>query len=147
MAGKVKAVPDGYHTVTPYLIVDGAAEAIEFCVRAFGAKELLRAPTPDGRVMHAEIQIGDSRIMLADAVPEKNAHSPRHYRGSPITLALYVEDADTFVRQAVAAGATEIRPVALEPYGDRSGSCVCPWGHTWHISTHVADVPPGEVNA
>lgn len=142
----VKAVPDGYHSVTPYLIVDGAARAIDFYTRAFGARELMRLPAPGDRVGHAEIKIGDSVIMLADEHPEMDARSPQHYGGSPVTLLLYVHDVDAQFKQALAAGATQVRPVADQFYGDRSGSLKDPFGHTWHLSTHKEDVSMEEMN-
>jgi PhnB protein len=145
MAQNVKPVPDGYHTATPYLIVDGGATAIEFYQRAFGAKEIMRVPAPGGKVGHAEIKIGDSVIMLADEAPEMDARSPKSYGGSPVSILLYVADVDTQFAQAVAAGGTATRPVADQFYGDRSGSLKDPFGHTWHISTHKEDVSPEEI--
>jgi len=145
MAQNVKPVPDGYHTATPYLIVDGGATAIEFYQRAFGAKEIMRVPAPGGKVGHAEIKIGHSVIMLADEAPEMDARSPKSYGGSPVSILLYVADVDTQFAQAVAAGGTATRPVADQFYGDRSGSLKDPFGHTWHISTHKEDVSPEEI--
>ncbi|HEX6775507.1 MAG TPA: VOC family protein [Methylomirabilota bacterium] len=142
----VKAIPDGYHSVTPYLIVDGAARAIDFYKRAFGAKELMRIPAPGDRVGHAEIKIGDSVIMLADEHPEIQARGPQHYGGSPVSILLYVDDVDALFKQAVAAGGIEVRAVADQFYGDRSGSLKDPFGHSWHLSTHKEDVSPEELN-
>jgi PhnB protein len=142
----VKAIPDGYHSATPYLIVDGAARAIDFYKRAFEAKELMRIPAPGDRVGHAEIMIGDSVIMLADEHPEIQARGPRHYGGSPVSILLYVADVDALFKQAVAAGGTEVRPVADQFYGDRSGTLKDPFGHSWHLSTHKEDVSPEELN-
>jgi PhnB protein len=142
----VKAIPDGYHSATPYLIVDGAARAIDFYKRAFEAKELMRIPAPGDRVGHAEIMIGDSVIMLADEHPEIQARGPRHYGGSPVSILLYVADVDALFKQAVAAGGTEVRPVADQFYGDRSGTLKDPFGHSWHLSTHKEDVSPDELN-
>ncbi len=142
---QVKPIPDGYHAVTPYLIVRGAARAIEFYRRAFGARELYRLDQPDGRVGHAEIQIGDSRVMLADEHPEAGARSPEAVGGTPVTLTLYVPDVDATVARAVAAGATLVRPVADQFYGDRAGGLTDPFGHTWFVMTHVEDVTPGEM--
>lgn len=142
----VKAIPDGYHSATPYLIVDGAARALDFYKRAFGAKELLRIPAPGDRVGHAEIKVGDSVIMLADEHPEIDARGPLHYGGSPVSILLYVDDVDTLFKQAVAAGGTEVRPVADQFYGDRSGTLKDPFGHSWHLSTHKEDVSPEELN-
>lgn len=141
----VKPIPDGYHTATPYLIVKGAADAIEFYKKAFGATEMLRMPTPDGKVMHAEIKIGDSPIMLADECPEMGARSPQTIGGSPVSLMLYVEDVDKLFAQAIAAGGKVKRPVADQFYGDRSGGLEDPFGHQWHLSTHVEDVSPEEL--
>jgi PhnB protein len=145
MTTKAKPIPDGYHTVTPYLIIKNAAGALEFYKKAFGATELFRMPGPDGRVMHAEIKIGDSRIMLADECPEMNARSPQSMGGTPVSLLLYVENVDAFFNQAVSAGAKVDRPVKDQFYGDRSGSVTDPYGHAWHVATHVEDVPPAEL--
>lgn len=142
----VKPIPPGYHTATPYLIVKGAARAIEFYQNAFGAKELLRFAEPGGKVGHAEIQIGDSPIMLADEFPEMGARSPESLGGSPVSILLYVEDVDAVARQAAAAGATELRPVQDQFYGDRSGTFVDPFGHVWTIATHKQDVPAEEMH-
>lgn len=141
----VKPVPDGYHAITPYLVVKGGARAIEFYARAFGARELFRMPRPDGGIGHAELQIGDSRVMLADEAPEVNARSPETIGGSPVTLMLYVEDVDATVARAVAAGGRVTRPVADQFYGDRSGAVTDPFGHVWFVATHVEDVPPEEL--
>ena len=145
MPKNVKPIPDGYHTATPYLIVDDGARAIDFYHRAFGATEIMRMPAPGGKVGHAEIKIGDSHIMLADEAPEMDARSPKHYGGSPVSLMLYVEDVDKLFAQAVAAGGTVARPVADMFYGDRSGTVKDPFGHSWHLSTHKEDVPPDEM--
>jgi len=141
----VKPIPDGYHTVTPYLIVQGAADAIEFYKKAFDATELFRMAGPDGRVGHAEIRIGDSPIMLADEFPDRGARGPKTIGGSPVTILLYVEDVDVVFGAAVAAGGKAVSPVTNQFYGDRSGSVEDPFGHHWHISTHVEDVPPDEL--
>ena len=146
MAAKVRYVPEGYHTATPYLIVNDGAAAIDFYKRAFGARELVRMPDATGKkVGHAEIKIGDSPIMLADESPEMNSRSPQTLGGSPITILLYVEDVDTFVKEAVRAGGKLERPIEDQFYGDRSGSLKDPFGHTWHISTHKEDVTPEEM--
>lgn len=145
MASTVKPIPEGYHTATPYLIVSGAANAIEFYKKAFGATELLRMPHPGGKVGHAEIKIGDSLIMLADEFPEMNARSPQSLGGSPVNILLYVEDVDRVFDQAVAAGAKVVRPVQNQFYGDRMGGITDPFGHTWYIATHVEDVSPEEL--
>jgi PhnB protein len=142
---KAKPIPEGYHTATPYLIIKGAAKAIEFYKKAFGATEILRMTQPDGRVGHAEIKIGDSPIMLADEFPEIGARSPQSFGGSPVSIFLYVQDVDALANQAIHAGAKVVRPVKDQFYGDRSGSLQDPFGHQWHIATHVEDVPPKEV--
>jgi PhnB protein len=136
----VKPIPEGYHSVTPYLIVRGAADAIEFYKKAFGAKELFRFPTPDGKIGHAEIKIGDSPIMMADEYPQMGYNSPQSLGGSPVSLMIYVEDVDTVFNQAVAAGATVKEAVSDKFYGDRIGTLTDPFGHVWHISTHKEDV-------
>ena len=141
----VKPIPDGYHTITPYLIVDGAARAIDFYKRAFGATETMRMPAPNGRIGHAEVRIGDSAIMLADEHPEMGALSPRHYKGSPVSLLLYVTDVDATVKRAVDAGAKIKRPVADQFYGDRTGGLEDPFGHLWWIATHIEDVTAEEM--
>lgn len=140
-----KAIPDGYHTATPYLIVKGATDALAFYKKAFGATELFRMAGPDGRIGHAEIRIGDSHIMLADEVPGMGFVSPQTLGGSPISLMLYVPDVDKVFQQALAAGATTQRPVQNQFYGDRSGTLKDPFGHVWTIGTHVEDVPPDEL--
>jgi PhnB protein len=145
MPTKVKPIPDGYHTVTPYLVVQGAAAAIDFYKQAFGASELFRMNGPDGKVGHAEIRIGDSPIMLADESPQMGARGPKSIGGSPISIMLYVEDCDAVVQRAVAAGAKLTRPVQDQFYGDRSGGLEDPFGHTWYIATHKEDVPPEEM--
>ncbi len=142
----VSPVPEGYHTVTPYLIVAGAAEAIEFYKRAFGATELMRLTQPDGKIGHAELQIGDSRVMLADEFPEMGAKGPISFGGTPITLHLYVPNVDETYAQAVAAGATATRPVRDQFYGDRSGGLQDPFGHSWYLATHVEDVSEAELH-
>jgi PhnB protein len=145
MASAIKPIPEGYHSVTPYLIINGAADAIEFYKKAFGATELLRMPYPDGKIGHAEIKIGDSPIMLADEVPDMKYLSPKTLGGSPVSILLYVEDVDTVFNRAVAAGATQDRPVEDKFYGDRAGSLIDPFGHTWHVATHKEDVTPEEM--
>ena len=141
----VKPVPDGYHTVTPYLIVKDAAAAIEFYKRAFGATELFRLADPSGKVGHAEIKVGDSIIMLADEFPEMGIVGPQSPRSTGVSILLYVEDVDARFRQAIAAGATELRPVKDQFYGDRTGTLADPFGHVWSIMTHKEDVSPEEV--
>ena len=141
----VKPIPDGYHSVTPYLIVHDAAAALDFYKKALGAVELMRMPAPNGRIGHAEIRIGDSPVMLADEHPEIGAKSARTIGGSPVSLMVYVEDVDARVAQAVAAGATLSRPVANQFYGDRTGGVDDPFGYHWYLATHVEDVPPDEL--
>jgi PhnB protein len=141
----VEPIPDGYHTVTPYLIVKGAARAIEFYKQAFGAKELMRLAAPSGQVGHAEIQIGDSPIMLADEFPEMGFRGPQALGGCAVSILLYVEDVDARFRQAVAAGAKVLRPVKDQFYGDRSGTLEDPFGHVWTIATHKEDVAVEEI--
>lgn len=145
MTGKVKPIPAGYHTATPYLIVKGGADAIEFYKKAFGATESFRMMRPDGRVGHAEIKIGDSVIMLADEHPEIGARSPQTIGGSPISIHLYVEDVDAVFNKAVAAGAKVQRPLQDQFYGDRTGGLLDPFGHAWYVATHVEDIAPEEL--
>lgn len=140
-----RPIPDGYHTVTPYLIVKDAAGAIEFYKKAFGATETARIVSPPGKVGHAEIRIGDSAIMLADEFPDMGARSPQSIGGSPVSILLYVEDVDAMVDRAVAAGAQVQRPIEDKFYGDRSGSIGDPFGHTWHIATRTEDLSPEEI--
>lgn len=141
----VKYIPDGYHTATPYLIIKGAAKALDFYRKAFGATELMRMQGPDGKVGHAEIKIGNSPIMLADEFPDMGYKSPQSLGGSPVSIMLYVEDVDKTVERAVAEGAKITKPVQDQFYGDRNGSIHDPFGHVWTISTHVEDVSPEEM--
>ncbi len=145
MKKKVRPTPKGYHAVTPYLSVKGAASAIAFYKKAFGAKEIMRMPGPGGTIGHAEIQIGDSRIMLADEYPEMNFRSPQAFGGTPVAISLYVQDVDRVVKKAIAGGAKVLRPVTDQFYGDRSGSLEDPFGHVWHVATHKEDIPMKEV--
>lgn len=142
---KVRPVPDGYHTVAPHLCIEGAAQALKFYKKAFGAKEELCLKMPGGKIGHAEIQIGDSRIMLSDEFPDFGNRSPKAFGGTPVTIHLYVEDVDALAAKAVAAGAKVLIPVADQFYGDRSGRIQDPFGHVWIISTHIEDVTPKEV--
>jgi len=142
----VKPIPDGYHSVTPYLIFKGAAEAIEFYRKAFDAIEIMRLGGPEGKVMHAEIQIGDSRIMLADEHPEMNALAPQSPGGSGVGICLYVENVDEMVPKAIDAGAEVQRPLQDQFYGDRSATLEDPFGHVWTVATHIEDVPPEEID-
>jgi PhnB protein len=141
----VSPVPSGYSSVTPYLIIDGAARALDWYRQAFGARETMRLSGPDGRVGHAEIEIGDSRIMLADEAPQHNAKAPGAFGGSPVSLHLYVPDVDKTMAKAVSIGAEVKSQVEDKFYGDRMGSICDPFGHTWHITTHIEDVSVEEV--
>jgi PhnB protein len=141
----VKPIPEGYHTVTPYLIVKDAAGAIDFYKKALGATEIMRFAGPNGKVGHAEVKIGDSRVMLADEFPEMGAVSPQSIGGTPVGLCLYVKDVDALSKQAIAAGAKVVRPVQDQFYGDRSGTFEDPYGHKWTIATHKEDVSPEEM--
>lgn len=148
MASKVKPVPDGYHSVTAYLSIKGAARAIDFYKRALGAEEIYRLDMPDGRIGHCELQLGDSRIMLADEMPEMPdivVRSPESLRGTSVGLNLYVPDCDALFERAVAAGAKVKRALQTQFYGDRSGTVEDPFGHVWTLSTHVEDVSPDEL--
>lgn len=141
----VKPIPDGYHSITPYLHVHGAARALDFYKQAFGAHELFRVAGADGKIGHAEIIIGDSIVMLADEVPEMGVHSPSSLKGTSVSILLYVEDVDKIVERAIEAGATIRRPLENKFYGDRSATLADPFGHEWTISTHVEDVAPDEL--
>lgn len=141
----VKPVPEGYHTVTPYLIVHDAGRAIAFYKQAFGATERMRFEMPGGKIGHAEVQIGDSVVMLADEFPEMGARSPQSIGGSPVGICLYVEDVDSVFNQATRAGAEVVRPLADQFYGDRSATLKDPFGHQWTIATHKEDVSPEEM--
>ncbi|HEU4597822.1 MAG TPA: VOC family protein [Pyrinomonadaceae bacterium] len=145
MSEKVKSVPDGCHSLTPYLIVNDAARAIEFYKEAFGAEELMRFDGPDGKIGHAELKIGDSIMMLSDECEETGQRNPQTLGGTPVGLMLYVEDVDTVVGRAVSAGAKLVRPVADQFYGDRMGGVEDPFGHSWYVATHVEDVTPEEL--
>lgn len=145
MANKVKPTPDGYHSITPYLIIKGAATAIDYYKEIFGAQELLRIPQPDGRVGHAELKIGDSVIMLADEFPEMNTVGPKTLGNSPVGLMVYVDDVDAVFAKAVAKGATIHKDLADQFYGDRNGTIIDPFGHKWTIATHNEDVSPEEM--
>jgi len=142
---KVPPIPKGYHAVTAYLSVQNAAQALDFYKRAFGAKELLRMPMPDGKVGHAEIKVGDSHVMLADEMPNMGFVSPPSRGGTTVQLHLYVRDVDATVRQAVAAGGKLTRPIEDKFYGDRAGTIEDPYGHVWYIATHKEDVAPKEI--
>jgi PhnB protein len=141
----VKPIPDGYYTVTPYLYIRGAASALEFYKKAFGATELFRMDW-NGKLGHAEMQIGNSRVMMADEFPEMGVRGPQALGGSAVGLCLYVEDCDALFHRAVSAGATVVRPLQDQFYGDRSGTVADPFGHVWTIATHKEDVPPEEMD-
>lgn len=140
----VQTIPSGYHSVTPYLAVDGAARAIGFYAEAFGARERMRLGRPDGRIGHAELEIGDSVVMLADPWPEGHFAAPKTEETS-INIHLYVADADAVFARAIAAGAKAVHPMETKFYGDRSGTVRDPFGHVWHLATHVEDVTPAEI--
>lgn len=142
---KVLAIPKGYHNITPYLIVDGAKNAIEFYKKAFGAKLVFCMDKEGGKVGHAEMQIGDSKFMLADEHPELNAIGPQACHRSPVGMHLYMKDVDAVIKRAVAAGAKVTRPVADQFYGDRSGGLEDPFGHSWYVATHIEDVTAAQI--
>ncbi len=142
----VNPIPDGYPRVTPYLIVDDASAAIDFYTSVLGATERMRMEGPDGKVGHAELGVGDSVIMLADEHPEMDARGPKTVGGTPVSLHVYVEDADSVFKRAIESGAEALRPVEDKFYGDRSGTFEDPFGHHWHVATHVEEVPPDEMS-
>jgi PhnB protein len=141
----VKPIPDGYPQVTPYLLVDGAAAAIDFYANVLGTRERMRMAGPDGRVGHAELELGTGLVMIADEFPETGQLGPRKVGGTPVTVSIYVEDVDAVFTRALEAGATELRPVADQFYGDRLGVFEDPFGHHWSVATRVEDVPPDEM--
>jgi PhnB protein len=141
-----KPIPDDYPRVTPYLIVDGAGAAIDFYCSVLGATERVRMPAPDGRIGHAELQLGNSMIMLADENAQMDVRGPRAIGGTPVSLHVYVEDSDAAFERAVQAGAKALQAVEDRFYGDRSGQFEDPFGHRWNVSTHVEDVPPEEMS-
>jgi len=145
MVTKKLPIPEGFRGATPYLCCRDAARAIEFYKKAFGATEVMRLADPTGKVGHAEIRIGEAMIMLADEHPEFGFRSPLTYGGSPVGIHVYVDDVDSFFKQATAAGATMSRPPTDQFYGDRSGSLTDPFGHVWHFATHTEDVSPQEL--
>lgn len=142
---KVKPIPEGMHSVTPHLVIDGAANAIEFYKKAFGAVEAVRLPGPGGKLMHAMIKVNGSPVMLVDQNPEWGLRGPKLLNGSPVTIHLYVEDADAFVAKAVGAGAKATIPVSEAFWGDRYGVIEDPFGHHWSVATHVRDLSPQEI--
>ncbi|WP_164001162.1 VOC family protein [Pyxidicoccus caerfyrddinensis] len=141
-----KAIPDGYHSITPYLALSDATKAIEFYKTALGATELYRMPMPGGKVAHAELQIGDSRIMVSDEYPDMGAKSPKHFGGTPVGLCIYTENVDALAERFVKAGGKVVRPLENQFYGDRSGQFVDPEGFKWTLAQHVEDVSPEEMN-
>ena len=145
MPKTTQAIPKGYHTVTPSLMVAGAAKAIDFYKKAFGAEEVSRFPGPDGKIMHAEIRIGDSTIMLGDEMPDQGGKSPRAYGGSPVSFFIYREDVDASWKQAVDAGAKPIQPLIDQFWGDRAGCIQDPFGHVWWLAQHIKDLTPEEL--
>jgi PhnB protein len=145
MSDKARAIPEGFNTVSPYLMVRGAAEAIDFYQRAFGAEERYRMATPDGAVMHAELQLGDSIVMLADEHPQASAKPPQSLGGTSVNIILYVEDVDALFKRAVEAGAKSVADPEDQFWGDRYGKLTDPFGHEWSIATHVEDVSPEEM--
>jgi PhnB protein len=144
---QAKPIPDGYPRVTPYLCVDGAAGAIEFYTKVFGATERMRMPAPDDKIGHAELEFGESIVMLSDEFPEMGQRSPKTVGGSPVTISVYVEDVDRAFDAAIEAGAQSLRPVEDQFYGDRVGQFEDPFGHRWSIASHVEDVSPEEMAA
>jgi PhnB protein len=142
---KVSAVPKGYNSVTPCLVVSDGVSAIEFYKNAFGAKEVMRMERPGGKIGRAELRIGDARIMLSDACPEMDARSPESYGGSPVDIHLYIKNVDEVVARAISAGASLLRPIANMYYGDRTGLVADPYGHKWFVSTHIEDVSPAQI--
>lgn len=142
---RVQPIPAGYHSITPYLIINGAAAALEFYKNAFGAKEKVRMPAPGGRVGHAEITIGTSRLMLADENPAMNARAPQTGLAPPVSVLLYVKNVDKVFERAISIGARVERPVENQFYGDRAGTLIDPYGHRWHIHTHIEEVSPKEM--
>jgi PhnB protein len=145
MATKVKPIPDGYASVTPYLVVDGGVKALDFYKAAFGATEIMRMEQPNGRLGHAEFRIGNSIIMMADEHPQMGYRGPKALGGTPVSILLYVEDVDTVAAKVVKEGAKVLRPVENQFYGDRSGTFEDPFGHVWTVASHVEDIAPEEM--
>jgi PhnB protein len=146
MKKQVQPIPPGFHTLTPHLVVKNASNAIEFYKKAFGAEEIRRAPAPDGKsLMHAELQIGDSRLMLVDEFPEMDCRGPQSIGGTPVTIHMFVKDVDAAFSRAVAAGAEVKMPLDNMFWGDRYGVLTDPFGHSWSLATHKEDVTPEEI--
>lgn len=141
----VKPIPEGYPQVAPYLAVDGASDAIDFYTEVLGATERMRMPGPDGRIGHAELELGDSLIMLADEFPDIGHSGPKALGGTPVTISVYVEDVDAVFERAIREGGISLRPPENQFYGDRAGQFEDPFGHRWSVATHVEDVPPAEM--
>lgn len=141
----VKPIPEGYHSITPYLVIKGAAAAIDYYKKVFGATERMRMDAPGGKIGHAELEIGDSVVMLADEYPEMNHRSPKSLGGTPVSVLLYIDNVDAVFKRAVDAGARQVRPVENQFYGDRMGTLEDPFGHLWSVATHVEDVAPEEM--
>jgi PhnB protein len=145
MANKVKPIPEGYYSITPYLVIKGAAAAIDFYKQAFGATEIMRMPQPDGRVGHAELKFGNSIVMMADEYPEMQVVGPKTLGNTSVGLLLYLDDVDKAVERAVSLGATIKKPIADQFYGDRTGTIEDPFGHKWTLAVHIEDVTPEEM--
>lgn len=146
MSAKPQPIPAGYHSVTPYLLIRGASDAIAFYTRAFGAVEVLRLAGPDGKISHAEVRIGDSHVMMADEHPEMDFLGPQTRGGTTVSLMIYVEDVDAVFNRAIEEGGTELRPLCDQFYGDRSGTLTDPWGHVWSIATRIEDLSQEEID-
>jgi PhnB protein len=142
----VKPIPEGYHSITPYLVLKGAASAIEYYKKAFGAQELMRMDGPGGSIGHAELKIGDSIVMMADESPDMGHRGPKSIGGTPVSIVLYVENVDAVWKRALDAGAKQVRPLENQFYGDRMGTLEDPFGHLWSVATHVEDVAPEEMD-
>jgi PhnB protein len=145
MAKAAQAIPKGYHSVTPSLVVAGAAKAIDFYKKALGAQEVMRYPGPDGRIMHAEIRIGDSNVMLGDEMPDHGARGPKSYGGTPVSFFVYSENVDAAWKRAIDAGAKPVQPLADQFWGDRTGCLEDPFGHRWWLAQRIKDMTPGEL--
>lgn len=145
MAARTQAIPKGHHTVTPNIMVAGAAKAIDFYKKAFGAQEVMRFPTPDGKILHAEIKVGDSMIMLGDEMPEHGGKGPKSIGGTPVSFFIYSENVDAAWKQAIDAGGKQVMALEDQFWGDRSGCLEDPFGHRWWLAQHIKDVPPEEL--
>jgi PhnB protein len=141
----VKPIPEGYHSITPYLVIKGASAAIDYYKKVFGAEERMRMDAPGGMIGHAELQIGDSVVMLADEFPQQGFSGPRTIGGTPVSLLLYVENVDDVWKRALQAGAKELKPLENQFYGDRMGTVQDPFGHVWHLGTHIEELSVAEI--